>query len=103
MTTQRLDPKDRKRRILSAALSLAARNGYNRITRDAIAQAADCAPGLVSNYFGTMTALRRDIMRAAIREQELAVVAQGIVAKDPHALKASPELKQQALLHYATK
>lgn len=93
----RLKPTDRKKQILDAALDLAERRGYSTITRDSIATAAGCAPGLVSAYFGTMINFRRDIMRAAIREERLPIIAQGLAAKDPHARKAPDPLKQAAL------
>jgi len=93
----RLKPNDRRDQILAAALQVAEKTGYNSVTRDAIANAAQCAPGLVSNYFGTMIDLRRHIMRAAIRQQNLVIIAQGLAAKDPHARKASETLKKSAL------
>lgn len=85
--------------LLSAALKLAATKGYNRITRDEIAQAAGVSPALVSARLGTMDAMRRSVMRAAIRERVLPVVAQGIVARDKHALAADVELRRQAMEH----
>lgn len=100
-TTTRLKPTDRKTQILGAALTAAKRDGYARVTRDAIAREAGCAPGLVSHYLGTMASTRRDIMRAAIRERVLPIVAQGLVAKDPHARRAPADLKEQALASIA--
>lgn len=93
----RLKPDDRKKQILDAALDLAEKQGYAHVTREAIAAAADCAPALVSNYYGTMVSFRRDIMRAAIRERRLPIVAQGLAANDPHAKKAPDDVKQAAL------
>lgn len=93
----RLKPTDRKEQILAAALTLAETQGYSHVTRDGIAAEAQCAPGLVNAYFGTMINLRRDIMRAAVRERRLVVVAQGLAARDPHARKAPDDLKQAAL------
>jgi AcrR family transcriptional regulator len=93
----RLKPTDRKAQILEAAVQLSAAQGYSHVTREGIATAAECAPGLVSNYFGTMTNLRRDIMRAAIRQRNLTIIAQGLAAKDAHACKAPDELKKAAL------
>lgn len=95
--TQRLAPKDRKDQILTAAVNLASLNGYQNVTREAIAEAAQCAPASVSHYFGTMTQLRRDIVRAAVRHAILPVIAQALAARDPHVKKASDELKQKAL------
>lgn len=93
----RLKPTDRKTQILDAALAVAEKRGYAHVTRDEIAVEAGCAPALVSHYLGTMQNTRRDIMRAAIRNRVLPVIAQGLAAQDPHAKKAPDELKQAAL------
>lgn len=76
---------------------MAEKNGYTRVTRDEVAAHAQCSPALVSHYLGTMPDLRRDVMRAAVKRGILPVIAQGLAAKDRHALKASEELKKAAL------
>jgi hypothetical protein len=43
-----------------------------------------------------MTQLRRDVVRHSIRNRNLTVLAQALVNRDPHALKASKEIKQAA-------
>lgn len=100
-TRLRLSPKERRARILVAALAQAAIHGYRNVTREQIARAADCSDNLVSSYLGTMPELRRDLMRHAIKGQLLDVIAQGIVCKDKIALKAPDDLKQKALAHVA--
>lgn len=98
MTKRRMPPNDRKYEILTAALAVAARpGGWSKLTRDAVAREAQCADGLVSKYFGTMTAMRRTIMRSAVLTENLPIVAQGLAHGDPHAQKADPELKARAL------
>lgn len=87
----------RRDSILSAAVQLSRRAGYNNVTRQGIAAAAECSEALVSRYFGTMPALRRQIMRAAIRDSVHEIVAQGLACQDKHAQKAPPGLKQQAI------
>jgi AcrR family transcriptional regulator len=93
----KLEARERTAQILAAALKLAAREGYARITREAIAGAAGVSPGLVTHHMGTMEQLRRDLMREALRAECLPVIAQGLVARDRHALKAPRELQQKAL------
>lgn len=95
--TTRLKPADRKKQILDVAVRLAERIGYQRVTRHAIAEAAETSDAIVSHYHGTMTSLRRDIMRTAVRTKCLTIIAQGLAVNDPHALKASDELKKSAL------
>jgi len=95
----RLDSKLRKADLLQVALQLSSKYNYTNVTRWAVAQRAGVSPSLVSRYFNTMTQLRRDVMRHAVREGLLDIVAQGLFAKDPHALKAPRELKEKALNH----
>jgi len=83
--------------LMTAALLVAERDGYQRMSRDAIAQAANCSPTLISRYFGTMPSLRRDVIRAAIARGNHVVLAQGLAARDTHAAKAGPLLKAAAL------
>lgn len=98
MTKKRLLPDDRKYEILTAALIVAgAPGGWSKLTRDAVAREAKCAAGLVSKYFGTMTQMRRTVMRSAVLTENLPIVAQGLAAGDKCAQKADPELKARAL------
>ena len=95
---KRLHPDDRKEQILIAALKVAGRpGGWAKLTRDAVAKEAGCAEGLPSKYFGTMVAFRRAIMRAAIQDWNLSVIAQGLAAGDKVAVKAEEALKRKAL------
>lgn len=93
----RLTPAQRRAQILEAAVELAGTSHYARITRQAIADEAGIAPTLVTHYFGTMTRMRRDIMRYAVRNECLRVIGQGLASQDKHALKASPGLQTAAL------
>ena len=96
-SSQRLTPALRRAHILEAAVALASDSHYTQITRQAIADAADIAPTLISHHFGTMPQLRRALMRYAVHGEHLQVIAQGLAARDPHALRASPGLRTAAL------
>lgn len=87
----------RKAAILLAAMTEAKQHGYANVTREQIAQRAECAPGLVSFYFGTMPQMKRAIMSEAIRTRELSIIAQGIVDGHPKAKRAPLELRQAAV------
>jgi hypothetical protein len=102
VSKSRANPELRKEHILNAALSVAIERGYGKMTRDHIADTAGCSVGLVSKYFGTMLNLKRDVMRAAIREEELGIVAEGLATGDKHARKAPQELKEKAVALFAT-
>ncbi len=93
----KLCARQRTEQILAAALAIAPRVGYARLTRDEIAERAKVPPSLVSYHLGTMTEARRLIMREAVRVECLPVIAQGLACKDRHALKASEELRTRAI------
>lgn len=98
---KRMQPDERREHILAAAIDLARTEGYNRIRRDQIAAHANVSMALVTHYFGTMNQCRRAIMRAAIRDEVLEVIGQGLATGDPHARKAPAELKRRAGLYIA--
>lgn len=93
----RLDVIEREAAILKAAMETAEEVGYQWVTRDAIALRANCSAGLVNRYFGTMVELKRKVMREAVRVGNLKLIAEGLADRNPHAMKASPELKARAL------
>lgn len=96
VTKNRVDPELRKDQILNAAIDYAKKVGYHKITREGIATNAGVSINLINRYFGTMPKFKRSIMRAAINQEVLEIVAQGLAAGDSHAKKAPPELKKQA-------
>lgn len=93
----RLKPEIRRAQILQHAVEAARDHGYQRITRDEVARRAGVSVGLVTRYFTTMPQLKRSVMRFAVRNEILEIIAQGLAAADPHARKAAPELKQRAV------
>lgn len=93
----RANPELRKDHILNIAVTMAKVSGYNKITRDKIAESAGVSMGLVTRYFGTMVQLRRDIVRMAVRNEILEVVAQAVISNDPHVKKIDADLKERAL------
>lgn len=94
----RMKIEARKEQLLNSALKLAEEHGYQSVTRKMIAENCDCTEGNVSRALGaTMPQIKRDIMRHAVKSENLAVIAQGIVNKDSHALKADIDLRTRAL------
>ena len=87
----------RKENILSVAVELAVEVGYYNITRDAVAAAAGVSFGLVSKYFGTMTQLKNDVMRRAIKQETLSIIAQGLANGDKRAKNAPLALRTAAV------
>lgn len=97
MKQTRMKTDARKEDILAAALPLAERHGYTAVTRNAIAKAAQVSGPTLHYHFGTMAQLRRDLMRYAIRENSARVIAQGIVANDPQAMKLDEATRRAAM------
>lgn len=96
MKHRRMKPEVRKQDILERALTLAGRHGYLQITRKQIVDAVGVSGPVLNHHFGTMTQFRRQLMRFAIAQNCLAVVAQGLAAGDPQARKAPESLRQRA-------
>lgn len=86
-----------KERLTAVALKLAASSGWRTLTREKIAEKAGVSTGIVSYRFGTMNELRRTVMRAAIAQEVLPVVAEGLALGDRFAKAAPPELRQRAV------
>jgi AcrR family transcriptional regulator len=97
----RLDAKDRQGEILEAALLVAQKMGFANIRQKDIAERAGCGYGTVTLHFKTMTQMRREIMRAAIKREILPIIAQGLGMGDPNAKKAPAEIKKKALASLA--
>jgi len=98
MKHKRLKPTVRKDAIITVALALASDSHYQKLTRDQIATAAEVSGPAIQYHFKTMTRLRGEIMRAAVKRECLPVIAQGVLAKDPQAAKAPNDLQCKALL-----
>jgi AcrR family transcriptional regulator len=97
MNNKRKAPADRREEILNAALDLAGRIGYTKVSRDKIADKIGLTGQAVQYHIGTMAKLRRDLMRHAIRKENLVVIGQGLAARDSHAAKAPEALRRKAL------
>jgi AcrR family transcriptional regulator len=92
----RMNPDERRAEVLDAALRTAAAVGFMRMTREDVARAAGCTPGLVSARLGTMKRLRDEVMKAAVRREVLPVIGEGIALRHPHAIKAPADLQKRA-------
>lgn len=86
----------RRENILDTAVGIAATIGYQRVTRGEVARAAGVSRSLVTKYFCSMPMLRVEIMRQAVRHENLQVIAQGLANGDPIAVTASADVKGKA-------
>lgn len=97
MTSKRYKPSIRRELILSAAIAAARKpGGWSLLTRQVIAAAAGCSEGLVSRYLGDMPSARRAVMKVAVKEEIVEIIAQSVVAHDGYAVK-NKALMQRAL------
>jgi AcrR family transcriptional regulator len=98
MSKKRMAPEARKDVILAVACRLAAAGThYERLTRDQIAAAAGITGSAVQYHFKTVAQLQRAIMRHAVATGALAVIAQGMASRDPHAMRAPHEMRVAAI------
>lgn len=95
-TRTRLDPKDRKAQVLEGAIAAAVKHGWLNFTRQHVADGAGVSAALVHHYLGDMPAIRKVVMRAAVKRGLARVVAEGMAVRDPVAMKASDEVKEAA-------
>lgn len=87
--------KKRNSAILEAAIELAKTEGYDWITRDAVARAAGVSTGSVHNAYGNFVELKREVIRQAVARGIVPIVAKALADQHPLAQSASPALRQQ--------
>ncbi len=80
---------DMKAEILRNAVVLAARVGFQKITREAVAVAAGTASGTVSYHWGTIDKLKTAIVQQAIASENVKILA-GALSAGHHLAKAAP-------------
>jgi AcrR family transcriptional regulator len=95
-TRRRLSPDDRIEQLLDVALDLAKREGYKKLTRAMVAEAAQCSESLISAHFGDMPRFHDSLLRAAVYREVPEIVLQGLVINDPIAVAAPHDLKERA-------
>jgi AcrR family transcriptional regulator len=90
---RRTAPEVRKEHLLEAAIQLSKEIGYNRITRDAIAEIAGTSSTCIAKYWPRMAAIRNAVVEAAIERGILEIIAQGLALNHPRALCIDPNVK----------
>ena len=97
VTKKRVSKELRKDSILSSAILVAKEVGFDKVTRDQVAEQAGISTGLVHHHFSTMVQLKRALMRHAIKDGILEIIAQGLAVHDEQAKKAPRELQLRAV------
>lgn len=88
--------EDRDERILEAAIELAKKDGYQWITRERVAAQAGVSPGTINTAYGTMPALKRAVLSAAVDRGIWEIVAQGLADRHQIVMDAPPEIRSNA-------
>ena len=91
----------RKQSVLTAAIAVAERMGFAAMRTKDIAEEAQCAHGTVALHWATLGQLRRAVMRAAVQQRNLKIIAFGLAISDKDAQRAPDELKRIALASLA--
>ena len=88
----------RNAKVLDSAFWLAKnRGGLPAVTREAVARETGLSVGTVSNAFGAMDALREEVVKMAVRQGILEIVAQALASGSDAAKTAGEDLKFRAL------
>lgn len=82
--------------VLDAAMLEARAHGFQWIRRSDIAARAGVSVGLVSGAYGGLLALKREVMREAVRLGDAVIVAQGLADQNAIAKSAPQALKDRA-------
>ena len=93
----RLSWARRRVQLLEHGLDLSEETHYLLVTRKALAKRAGVAPTLITHYFKDMNNFRDEVMVAAVAWRRLAVVAQGLSARDRIAQGAAPAVRTAAV------
>ena len=96
MRTRKI-PTERKQELLEVAIQLAKEEGYSHITRNEIARRAGVAYGLVSSYFKSIDNLKKLVIKEAIKQEIVQIVAQALAHKEPLTKKLDPSLREKVI------
>lgn len=89
MKCKRYKPAVRREMILKNAVRLARVNGgWACLTRALIAEYAECSEALVSRYLGDMVAVRKAIMKVAVKNDYQEIISASLAMHDGYARKS---------------
>lgn len=87
----------KRNELLNCAIKIAERVGYAHITQTLLAEEAGVSLGTPHYYFDGLVDVKKSTLLLAIKSENLLIIAQGIVNRDPAMKKVSKELKKRAL------
>ena len=96
-----LRKKQRQAQILSQATRMARDGKLYVVTAEEVAEEVGCSRPTIMHYFKSMQGLRDAVVKAAITDDNLNIIAQAIAANDPLMEKINESLRQRAVLTLA--
>lgn len=97
ITKTRLDVDLRKKYILDAAINIAKKIGYQKLTCKNISHETNMSRSHITHRFKSIKILKRLVLRTAIDQKILPIIAQGLANKDEATKKIPQKLKETAL------
>lgn len=85
----------RKKLILKAAMKVSQKTGYNKISRDKVAEVAKIASSLISAHFPKIEDLRTAVLQKAVLEENVIILAQAFALRDSRIAHTPPALKRK--------
>ena len=87
----------RREQYVQKALRLAKRDGFNRINKVSIGEEIECSDALLYNYFKSVEELRGEVMKRAVCQKFVPIVAAGIAGGYRVALECKEGLRNEAI------
>lgn len=84
-----------KSRMLKAAIKIAKKSGYKKISNTAIAKEVGCVESLVTFHFKKIENLRNAVIKNAIDESIEQTVAHAIILKEPIVIDFKKLIRQK--------
>ncbi len=85
--------------ILTEAVRIAKLKGLFNFSRADVAQAAEVSDATVSYHFGTMRALRQEIVRHAVENEIMSILADARAGREVIGVSMNGELRKK-IAHY---
>ena len=87
--------KERTAEMLRAALDLANVTSWQALTHDSIARKAGVSASLVKVRLGSIATVRQAVMREAVKQRVVRVVAEGLAVRNRTARRADASLRAE--------
>lgn len=93
----RKNPGDRRREILNFGIKIAKKCGYKKITMQKVSKKLGISPPLMHHYFNNVEELKNEIIKEALENGIVEIIAQLMVFKDARVNNISDTTKKQAI------